>query len=1239
MSAARLRCYGLLLVRCKTTDPIADTTNPESALMRMPNHNDRYTKWNLLGLAVFVAVLFAGLALQFTGNDVERADAVTGVIDALNVGTCLATSDIVFEDESCHLSNRSDGWEIRDEVEEVSTLYATYAYDPKTGWDEPRAILQDSDLLKVSISDPGRDKRSAVLVLGEGHAEITGGLAEIKRLLVNRNLVDSEATVDFESGVVLTIRDSQGSAQINASGSHTLNMSGGSSYRPMDVDGDIRFFGCVTSAASCALDSGGDDELTDITSSLRVDEDRSSGSTNPSIAPWLMVNAGVPANRNVLVYSMYYETSGREDMAGGSSYYHCGASANEPKRERNDVWRCGSSPANERDSFGDVVYTRAEVNRNDELLLRVRSDGDEPYVNLYLSETGLFTGRYEGYIRLTDANGDGTDIDQSGSSTDWGAKVRHGRAGNGESDAAVIGVASGPVTIEYRDSSGRRQSLRIAIDYEPPRITIHTPRHLSSSDDHSPDFIGTFYDQDSGLAHDSFRLVVDNDADSARNSDFALDGIAPQAGVRGTGTNGSVSRRADYIGYSTSSDDPFGVVAPGRLFDLGDDSCGNQNVCHVLADNYRDGASSGQFDDSVRLRLDGDDLEFGVDFQAFVVDLAGNVGFSDSDPNNPNFINDLGRESSRERIVPNVLGYYSAHIFGLDDKDPEISTTRSATGYYGIDADERLVPDRRGVMLVFDGPISASSITLDTFYVDLDDGSEAEVVDVTVYEQYVFLKLRHELASDATPFVGILPGESVRDRAGNITWGRELRRFEANDGISPNLTVTLSGGSGRGGGGEGPGELTNGLINVQVESDEPLQGAPRIVVVCDDLTWEETIRGRKIEYDVDDFIANRRGAFNGKPQEASGTRYMCGNGNDDTSFQFQDVQGNARPGEVWEFEWSNSRSAGDRLNDGRLRVVAFARDRSRHVRDGDYVQSWGVSSATFWLDTTLESPLKPRGGSVHPSDASETSETRPFIIIEFAESTTVTLDSVTFDGVEIADDFHSPDVNRFVYWPLSMARGEHEIEVEATDAAGNSVEFDFEFESTQRGDFVLDLVTGWNAISLPADPIDTRIDAVFRDAGIQAVVGWDTEGWRFAVRRNGVWASNDGFGTLPSVRARYGYWVKSSSFVSQPVALRVPVYRVEGAVPRLTDIPTAAGWNFVGVIDIDGDQTEDHFGVTLRDSESNPVSAQDYLGANFIRAYTWDATFNRFEVLRPADPMTIGDGVWVYFSDGTGIAP
>ena len=205
---------------------------------------------------------------------------------------------------------------------------------------------------------------------------------------------------------------------------------------------------------------------------------------------------------------------------------------------------------------------------------------------------------------------------------------------------------------------------------------------------------------------------------------------------------------------------------------------------------------------------------------------------------------------------------------------------------------------------------------------------------------------------------------------------------------------------------------------------------------------------------------------------------------------------------------------------------------------------------------------------------------------------------------------------------------------------GNGVDFDFEFESVRRGDFVINLVTGWNAISMPADPVVSDIDAVFTNPAIQAVIGWDTEGWRVAVRRNApVWESNDEFGTLPTIRARYGYWVKSSTFVVQRVALRGTLQRGGGVVPNLIDIPTETGWNFVGVVDADADQTEDHFGTTLLDSQNTPVRADEYLGPEYVRAYTWDGTFNRFDVLRPNDTMTIGDGVWVYYSDGTGIAP
>ena len=69
-------------------------------------------------------------------------------------------------------------WEVRDEVSEVSELYATYAYDPKTASNEPRVILADSDLIKISIADSDRDKRTGVLIRGGSHSTAADAIGD-----------------------------------------------------------------------------------------------------------------------------------------------------------------------------------------------------------------------------------------------------------------------------------------------------------------------------------------------------------------------------------------------------------------------------------------------------------------------------------------------------------------------------------------------------------------------------------------------------------------------------------------------------------------------------------------------------------------------------------------------------------------------------------------------------------------------------------------------------------------------------------------------------------------------------------------------------------------------------------------------------------------------------------------------------------------------------------------------------
>ncbi|MCY4474182.1 MAG: Ig-like domain-containing protein [Chloroflexi bacterium] len=1284
-------------------------------------------KSKMLGALALFTLIGALFILQSAGTGPPTVDAATGSIDALNMGTCLTTDATLFKDEDCDLSGEYDGvkWEIRDKVVEVSTLYATYAHDPKTSSDAPRAILTNSDLIKISIADTGRDKRTGVLVRGRSYEGVnddsdaddtavdfdedqSGSLAVLIRTDLDADGLSYQTAVDLDTtdtdeDIKFTSEEAgngtdgiwlyQGAAtvttsEVTSSGNYTLNFTrdGGIGdgvanpwqFKPADFDvangAEVRFYGCVSTNATCG-DDGTSPNFTDPIkklTELEVDEDASNGDAGGNTAPWLGVNASVPSGSRVVILAIYYRTSNEENLVGGQTYRECSGEGNTPTKTNGDTWRCSpDGTLSTNDGVGgedNVVFTDNEKNRNTALEVRALADGnlENRSVDLFLTETGRFDGVYQGYLRLTDANGDGRG---TGTSPDnWGRVVGDGKTDNSIGNAAVLAVQSGPVTIEYRDSSGTKRTLRIEIDNRAPTITVANPAHGAASGDQSPDFAGAMEDTDSGLVDGSFRLVVDNKVDSngapGSNSDYALEAKAPNAEKVILRTVSPVLKRAtriaDYAGYS-ASDQTFGISDADALYALGDDACDDgQEVCHILSDEYDDGATRGTFEDSLRLDLwetEGEtlvlrDKEFQIDFQAFVMDMAGNIGFSDSDPANPRFINDLGTETADRdlEIAKQVLGYYSAHIITLDEKDPEVMTDESATGYYGRTSDKSLIADRSGIVVVFDNNVAASSISTDTFTVELDDESAAQITDVEVDGKYVFLKLASELASDATPEIDIAQGAKVEDMAGNETFGRELEAFDAKDGISPRLTVTLSGGSGTGTGNEGPDKLTRDQIMVHVSSDEPLQGSPRVDVVCTSLEW---MSQDDTKMDVDDYVANRMRASSSEPMDNPKETMERANRNEvyDYTCGYEDADSDlvqayspnsgsralALPGENWQYTWQNPPSADMALEDGGATVVVFASDRSRYTMGSDAsVRNWGSASADFTLDRELLSPQANGGGDLQPEDGGESKESRPFILIEFNEGTTVTLDSVELDDVEIADQFTKPAMNRFVYWPDTITQGDHEVEVDASDAAGNEVTFDYEFKVVDRGDFVIELQAGWNAISVPATPVDTAIGSVFTDAAVTTVIGWDTQGWRIAVRRDGVWESNQQYGALNDIQSKYGYWVKSDRFVSQPVALQGPIGRDAGSPGTPDAIDTIAGWNFVGVIDQDGDQTEGHFGEGLR-SGIAPVSAGEYLGSHYIRAYTWDPTFSRFENLAKDVQIEIGGGVWVYYEGG--IAP
>ena len=1262
-----------------------------------------------LAVLAFVVGVVVG-----TRGATDEVSAATGTIDALNMGTCTTTNADVFSfADDCNQPNAFFRQIPIEELIEVDTLYATYAHDPRTAAESPRAIIEDGDRIMVSITDSGRDRRDPVLVTtaeplteangtginesngivvgppiawgsrtNDGATEVDesafnpmGIVAEVLGLDVDDpGLPDFEQEVEFDGAPDLddntTTYETSGTYEII----WELETGEDDGFKPIAPDGVVKFFGRVDDGLD---ENAGGDEINgfgpfrDLSAFITLDEDVIAG--EPDEPPVMTLNISVPDTAGdddgVQLQVIYYETSGIEFMIGGGADDGVATTDDDICIPDLHLEAAGSRTHQQAACIQDEIDDKAGY------VLYAESDEDaaDDKRHLALVETGRFTGIFQGYLRLTDADGDGTD---DAGSDNWGrgkVSATYDETATGEEDSpktteAVIGVGNGPVTITYKDTNGSNRTYRIEIDITPPTISIDSPAHESRSDDEKPSFIGTFNDSDSGLQAGSFQLDVDNTNDpgdaSVENTMFEPSGVT---------SGGQVRRRLDYTGYLVTEDSLYGVITLTGNDDIyreeDDPATGEAHSWKSLdADDFDDGAADGEFNSEIEIDFD----EFGdipgfeafnnaVDFQALVRDLAGNVGFSDSQPTAPRFINALGEEDEDDRDkdgeTHNVLGVFSRHVVYIDDLDPYIMIDASATGFYGLNDDDIPVRDRSAIMVVFDNSVNGELIDTGTFSVEHDEDTAVEVVDVNVEGKLVFLKLGEELASDATPSLMIAEGREVEDLAGNLlTWQEPLngesggvRVVDVNDGILPVFTVTLSGGSGTGVGSEGPSRLTSGAMDIAIESDEDINGSPKVSVVCSNIQWPD-------DKALSDYVGNRTGYdadTSGEPE--SGLR--CGD--DDNPNDFRESSSLSRPGNNWIYAWRNASQDRSHLNDGKLVVVVWGSDRSSFVEHNDdfcgkdvnpeadqECENWGSQTVEFTLDNTFNSPLNAdgSGGSVQPEAGSDVKEPRPFVYLDFAgENTSVTVTELSVDGVDVLGDLDSVGDNRFLYWPEALAFGTHKVEFDARDAANNepSGSTSFEFDVTARDPFVIDLTAGWNAVSVPANPVDTALDAVFTEEAVDRVVGWNplssTGPWSIATRIDGVWTTSANFAPLTDIVVSYGYWVHSAAFVEQSVDLKGQLDRETGANPTPIGIVTVPGWNFVGVVDQDGDQTEDHWNDDLMDNEG-VITADDYM-PGFRQAYTWDAIGNGYRVLAGGDAMKIGDGVWVFFPDGDTLAP
>ncbi len=1252
-----------------------------------------------LAVLAFVVGVVVG-----TRGATDEVSAATGTIDALNMGTCTTTNADVFSfDDDCMQKTAFFQQNAIEDLIEVDTLYATYAHDPRTAAESPRAIIEHGDRIMVSITDKERDRRDPVLVstaqtLGDATSDdgVLDDATDGIRFNPAREAVDAEVgppvvvavpafnpmavvaeAVDEKMLPVFEQEVEFDGAPDLADNTTTYSNSGtyeviweradadeDDDFKPIAPDGVVKFFGRVNDGLAVGA-TGGDDfanygPFKDIGANVVLDEDVISG--EPNEPPVMTLNISVPdaAGAQVQIQVIYYETSGIEFIKGGGTKATGDICVEDLHLKIAD---------DEKRVFQQAACTVDEIGDEAGYVLYAESDEDaaDDKRHLALVETGRFTGIFQGYLRLTDADGDGTD---GAGSDNWGREKVS--ATYDESDQstmeAVIGVGNGPVTITYKDTNSNNRTYRIEIDITPPTISIDAPAHKARSDDEKPSFIGAFNDSDSGLQADSFQLDVDNTNDPGDES--VLNTMFEPSGVT---SDGQVRRRLDYTGYSGAEDSLYGVITltdNDDIYRVEDepDTGDAESWKSLEADDFDDGAADGEFNGEIEIDFDEfedipdfDGFNNAVDFQALVRDLAGNVGFSDSQPTAPRFINALGEEKDADRDpdgeTHNVLGVFSRHVVYIDDLDPYIMVDASVTGFYGLDDDDIPVRDRSAIMVVFDNSVDGELIDTGTFSVEHDEDTAVEVVDVNVDGKLVFLKLGEELASDATPLLTIAEGREVEDLAGNLlTWQEPLdgesggvKVVDVKDGILPVFTVTLSGGSGTGVGSEGPSRLTSGAMDIAIESDEDVNGSPKVSVVCSNIQWGTG----DDEKALSDYVGDRTGYG----EDTSATGLNCGGAENPDDFGASSSL--SRPGNNWVYAWRNASTEARHLDDGKLVVVVWGRDRSSFDEHNDdfcgedenadadqECENWGSQTVEFTLDNLFNSPLNAdgSGGSVQPEADSEVKEPRPFVYLDFAgENTSVTVTELSVDGVDVLGDLDSVGDNRFLYWPEALAFGTHKVEFDARDAANNepSGSTSFEFDVTARDPFVIDLTAGWNAVSVPANPVDTALDAVFTEEAVDRVVGWNplssTGPWSIATRIDGVWTTSANFAPLTDIVVSYGYWVHSAAFVEQSVDLKGQLDRETGASPTPVGIVTVPGWNFVGVVDQDGDQTEDNWNDDLMDNEG-VITADDYM-PGFRQAYTWDAIGNGYRVLAGGDAMKIGDGVWVFFPDGDTLAP
>ncbi len=826
-------------------------------------------------------------------------------------------------------------------------------------------------------------------------------------------------------------------------------------------------------------------------------------------------------------------------------------------------------------------------------------------------------------------------------------------------------------------------NLRDSIDVEndPPEIESFAPAHESAFDDADVDYSFRVTDSLSGIP--SPEDLPDNDGDEDYIPVIAVvSGTQCERPEINVGNNRTI--RADVAQCNTKR----GI----HEYDATTASRGDWGYIAVREDKDFDDIDNG-YEIETTLVLDEDKV-FYVTFVA--VDRAGNMAYFDPDGSDD--------EVEYAEIVIDVdePDLYEARAgVTWDEGDEEYDDDRSVIQVIFNDLTE-LNP---ATVEIDDFVVEGHTIVAANVYEQPDDWSDTSRYATGGELRYrnpdglrlrqsietsVFLHLEDELQADETPDVTLVPN-GIEDAAGNEQDDGEA---EADDWISPAFTIVSI---------VSPRETTENpdkvlagdgdevVFNVTV--DERLSTArPTVTVSYVDASMVDT-KGTATcdngdgDNDMHDGKRKRGEITMNTSGESSA---LCANNDIATDHNLKTTVE-----KVTNTEWIVT--VGEPKGTGYYNFHIAGKDRSTQQNPGsegvdpdnivtDFYDSDGdvnMDDAVFYEgDINLPKPNVRLGGvDITDNEPSVEYRSRLFLEIDFtrryedavacedlpnlsdnyrlancmnenseyAEDSfdDIVVTSFVLDGVDITDSVRTTDGQTFLVTLENIGLGDHEVEIQAMDQAGNELEdtLEIDFEVSDRDPFEKRLSPGWNLISLPGEPADSSIASVIGpDVEVRTVYTYNPVvpgGWQVAVRET---LDSEWQGDLTEITGQRGYWILSDAI--QDWEVNIPRL-AGGAVGTGTPIqppviPLYAGWNLIPVTDVKGNAL-DH---------NTPIDAAVYLqsledGIEAARVLGFDTIRNEWYTVLDGDMMSpgmgtnllIGSGYWVFVRNATALVP